>query len=118
MSICIGGQGDRTWYCQGEATAGRGKDEDNPYCMHLILLALPAGVAGPKAQASDEAAIEKSLPTLLRHGDDAKSMASYWAVDGDVITPTARRANGRAEIEKMFADEHATSFQGHPHHFQ
>jgi len=80
----------------------------------LILLALPAGIAGPKTHASDEAAIRKVFADFAGAWgrDDAKSMASYWAVDGDVINPPGRRANGRAEIEKMFADEHATVFKG------
>ena len=80
----------------------------------LILLALPAGVAGAKAQASDEAAIRKVFADFAEAWgkDDAKSMASHWAVDGDLINPTGRRANGRAEIEKLFADEHATIFKG------
>jgi uncharacterized protein (TIGR02246 family) len=77
----------------------------------LILLALPAGA---KAQASEEAAIRKVFADFAEAWgrDDAKSMASYWAIDGDVINPPGRRANGRAEIEKMFADEHATVFKG------
>jgi uncharacterized protein (TIGR02246 family) len=39
-------------------------------------------------------------------------MASYWAVDGDLINPQGKRANGRAEIEALLADEHATVFKG------
>jgi len=80
----------------------------------LILLALPAGVAGAKPQVSDEAAIRKVFAefAVAWGRDDAKSMASHWAVDGDLINPTGRRANGRAEIEKLFADEHAAIFKG------
>ena len=80
----------------------------------LILLALPAGIAEAKDQASDEAAIRKVFADFAEAWgrDDAKSMASHWAVDGDVINPPGRRANGRAEIEKLFAEEHATVFKG------
>ena len=39
-------------------------------------------------------------------------MASHYAVDGDIINPTGQRANGREQIEKLFADEHATIFKG------
>lgn len=80
----------------------------------LLLLALPAGVAETKAQARDEAAIRKVFADFAEAWgrDDAKSMASHWTVDGDLINPPGRRANGRAEVEKLFADEHATVFKG------
>src|SRR5713226_4942054 len=80
----------------------------------ILLLALPAGVAGAKAQAGDEAAIRKVFADFAEAWgrDDAKSMASHWTVDGDLINPQGRRANGRAELEKLFADEHATVFKG------
>src|SRR5262249_32777906 len=65
----------------------------------LILLALPAGLGAANAKASDEAAIRKVFGDFAEAWgrDDAKSMASHWAVDGDVINPPGRRANGRAE---------------------
>lgn len=80
----------------------------------LVLLALPAGVARVKAQAADEAAIRKVFAGFAEAWgkDDAKSMASSWTADGDLINPAGRRANGRAEVEKLFADEHATVFKG------
>ena len=79
----------------------------------LILLAFPAGVVA-KSQASDEAAIRKVFSDFAEAWgkDDAKSMASQYTVDGDIINPTGRRANGREQIEKLFADEHATTFKG------
>jgi len=80
----------------------------------LILLALPAGVADAKTRASDEAAIRKVFADFAEAWgrDDAKSMASHWAVDGDLINPPGRRANGRVEVERLFTDEHATFFKG------
>ncbi len=80
----------------------------------LLLLALPAGVAGAKAQAGDEAAIRKVFADFAEAWgrDDAKSMASHWAEDGDLINPGGQRANGRAEVETMLAGEHATIFKG------
>ena len=79
----------------------------------LILLAFPAGVVA-KSQASDEAAIRKVFSDFAEAWgkDDAKSMASHYAADGDIINPMGRRANGREQIEKLFADEHATTFKG------
>jgi uncharacterized protein (TIGR02246 family) len=80
----------------------------------ILLLGLPGGVAGAKAQAGDEAAIRKVFADFAEAWgrDDAKSMASHWTVDGDLINPQGRRANGRAEVEKLLADEHATVFKG------
>ena len=80
----------------------------------LLLLALPAGVAETKAQTRDEAAIRKVFADFAEAWgrDDAKSMASHWTEDGDLINPPGRRANGRTEIEALFADEHATVFKG------
>ncbi len=39
---------------------------------------------------------------------DPKGMAAEWAPDGDLINPFGRWAAGRAEVEKLFTDEHAT----------
>ena len=39
---------------------------------------------------------------------DSKAMADLWATDGDLINPAGRAAKGRAEVEKLFRDEHGT----------
>ena len=44
--------------------------------------------------------------------NDAKAMAAGWAPDGDLINPFGRWAKGRAEVEKLFADEHTTFMKG------
>jgi uncharacterized protein (TIGR02246 family) len=44
--------------------------------------------------------------------DDAKGMAALWAPDGDLINPFGRVARGRAEVEKLFADEHSAMMKG------
>lgn len=44
--------------------------------------------------------------------DDAKAMAAGWAPDGDLINPFGRWAKGRAEVEKLFTDEHTTFMKG------
>ena len=44
--------------------------------------------------------------------DDAKGMAAVFAPDADFINPFGRVAKGRAEIEKLFAEEHATFTRG------
>src|SRR6266568_9567879 len=78
----------------------------------LTVLVLPMGVA--KAQTKDEAAIRKVFADFAEAWakDDAKSMASMWTEDGDIINPQGRKASGRAEVEKLFADEHSTIFKG------
>ena len=78
----------------------------------LTVLVLPMGVA--KAQTKDEAAIRKVFADFAEAWakDDAKSMASMWTGDGDIINPQGRKAMGRADVEKLFADEHSTIFKG------
>jgi uncharacterized protein (TIGR02246 family) len=44
--------------------------------------------------------------------DDAKAMAAMFADDADLINPLGRRAKGKAEIEALYADEHAGAFKG------
>lgn len=80
----------------------------------LLLLALPGSVVKMNAQARDEAGIRKTFADFAAAWakDDAKTMASYWAADGDLINPQGKRANGRAEIEALLAGEHATMFKG------
>src|SRR5438270_56 len=44
--------------------------------------------------------------------DDAHGMAAVFAPDGDIINPFGRVAKGQAEVEKLFADEHAGFAKG------
>ena len=39
-------------------------------------------------------------------------MAAAWAEDADLINPFGRAAKGRAEIEKLFIEEHSTVMKG------
>jgi uncharacterized protein (TIGR02246 family) len=43
---------------------------------------------------------------------DPKLMASFYVADGDLINPFGRHARGTAEIEKLFAEEHAGPMAG------
>ena len=43
---------------------------------------------------------------------DPKIMAAAWSPEGDLINPFGRWASGRAEIEKLFTEEHATFMKG------
>jgi uncharacterized protein (TIGR02246 family) len=66
------------------------------------------------AAQDDEAAIRKLsndfFAAWTRH--DVKAMAATFAEDADLINPFGRVAKGRAEIEKLFTDEHAGPFKG------
>ncbi len=70
----------------------------------MSLVALPTAIAG------DEEAIQKRLEELTAawNKNDAKAMAAPWAPDGELINPFGRVAKGRADVEKLFTDEHST----------
>jgi uncharacterized protein (TIGR02246 family) len=81
--------------------------------MRRLLLAAFASVlifANQAAKASDESDIRKRSEDIAaawnRH--DAKAMAGYFAPNGDLLNPYGRMARGRAEIEKLYKDEHST----------
>ncbi len=42
---------------------------------------------------------------------DAKALAGFFTDDGDLINPAGRVADGRQEIEALFADEHSRNFR-------
>jgi uncharacterized protein (TIGR02246 family) len=42
---------------------------------------------------------------------DARALANQFTEDGDLINPAGRVANGRREIEALFADEHSGNMQ-------
>ena len=56
----------------------------------------------------DVAAIKKRAPGFVSawNAHDARALAAFWAEDGDFVGPWGRRASGRGEVEKLFADEH------------
>ncbi len=80
----------------------------------MMCVTMPQAVVETKASGADEAAIKKVFADFAEAWgkDDAKSMASHWTEDGDLINPQGRVAKGRAEVEKLLADEHATLFKG------
>ncbi len=42
---------------------------------------------------------------------NVNEMLSYWDEDASLINPVGRAASGKAEIEKILADEQATTFR-------
>ena len=81
-----------------------------------VLAALAALAVWPSMAAAqaDEAAIRQLsndfFAAWTHH--DVKAMAATFAEDADIINPFGRVAKGRAEIEKLFAEEHAGPFKG------
>jgi uncharacterized protein (TIGR02246 family) len=71
----------------------------------LTLGLTPLAYADP---AADEAALKARASEFAAawDKDDAHGMAAVFAPEGDIINPFGRVAKGRAEVEKLFADEH------------
>jgi uncharacterized protein (TIGR02246 family) len=80
----------------------------------LTVLVAALALSPALARAQDEAAIRKLSNDFFaawgRH--DVKAMAATFAEDADIINPFGRVAKGRAEILKLFTDEHAGPFKG------
>ena len=82
------------------------------HALRAGLLAVAIGAAGPALAGpseADEAAIRKASEDFVaawnRHA--TKEMAAFWAEDGDLINPWGRVAKGRAEVERLFSEEHS-----------
>src|SRR5438445_9499716 len=80
----------------------------------LWFLALPALAFGfaawpgqaeqPKADAGQEAAIQKNAEAFVEafHKGDAKAVAALWTADGEYTDVTGNHVKGREAIEKAF----------------
>jgi uncharacterized protein (TIGR02246 family) len=71
--------------------------------VSIAALSTPARAA----DAGAKAAIEKSAHEFVAAGNahDPAKMAASWAADAEVINPFGVKANGRAEIQKLFEGE-------------
>ena len=83
--------------------------------LRALVAAGSLAILSQRAVAQDEtAAVRKTAADFSaawnRH--DAKAMADMFVEDGDIINPFGRVAKGRAEVEKLFQDEHATVMKG------
>jgi uncharacterized protein (TIGR02246 family) len=80
----------------------------------LLTTILVASSTNAFAGGGQEAAILKVHEQFAENWnkDDAKAMASMFADDADLISPLGRVAKGKAEIEKLYQDEHAGPFKG------
>ena len=79
----------------------------------LVLLATPAMALAAEKHADTPDAATKCLDSFFTawNTHDANSMVSYWADDATLINPVGREAHGRAEIEKVMADEQSSMFK-------
>ena len=77
--------------------------------MTLALLSL----FSTAALAADDAAIKDRLDQFQAawNKDDTQAMAAIWAEDGSLINPVGVTARNRADVEKIFIDEHTHRFK-------
>ena len=70
-------------------------------------------LGGPQSDLENEATIRKLYAeyTAAWNRHDAAAMASFWTLDGDYMEPDGRHAKGKAEVEKLFAQEQQTVFK-------
>jgi uncharacterized protein (TIGR02246 family) len=85
--------------------------------IHALTTALVLAGSTPlvlTAASNDEAAVREHCASFVAawNHHDAKAMAATWAEDGNLINPFGRTASGRAEIEKLLSEEHATAMKG------
>src|SRR5947207_3213726 len=71
-----------------------------------VLVFLVYSVAAASVESEVKARGDEFAAQWNKHG--VKAMAEMWAPDGDVINPAGRMAKGRAEIEKLFREEHGS----------
>jgi uncharacterized protein (TIGR02246 family) len=76
-----------------------------PAAVALVLAAQVAGTEVESARAAVLAFETEFAAAWSAH--DAKRLAAKWSEDGDLINPFGRLARGRAEVERLFAEEHA-----------
>ncbi len=78
--------------------------------ISLALLSLLSTVA----RAGDDQGIKDRLDQFQAawNKDDAKAMAAMWEDEGSLINPVGAAAKERAEVEKIFIDEHARGLKG------
>ncbi|HEX9160835.1 MAG TPA: SgcJ/EcaC family oxidoreductase [Thermoanaerobaculia bacterium] len=81
--------------------------------LSLMVLALALASAPLLAKDTSETAIRHSdqVFSAAWNSHDAKAMAATWMQDGDLINPSGRVAKGRAGIETLLGEEHATAFK-------
>lgn len=78
--------------------------------MLLLAAAVPAAEAAQAPQAAqDEAAIRKATEDFFAawNRGDIQDLVSHWTDDATILNPDGRLAHGKAEVEGLFAGQHA-----------
>ncbi len=70
-------------------------------------MSAPSGI--PNVESSARELASSFASAWNQH--DAKALASHFSEDGDLISPDGRVANGRAEIENLFRNDHSSMFK-------
>jgi uncharacterized protein (TIGR02246 family) len=86
--------------------------------MRTLLGLLACAIVSGPVLAQDDRVDPEGVKTLVgafssawgQH--DAAAMAALWVADGDLVNPTQRVAQGAAEIEALFRDEHTSYMKG------
>jgi uncharacterized protein (TIGR02246 family) len=82
--------------------------------LAAVLVSSLVSVASAQKAGKDEETVRQMQADFAAawNKHDAKAMAALWAEDGDVINPAGKVAKGRADVEKLMAEEHATFAKG------
>jgi len=81
--------------------------------ISLAVLSMFSTAFSTAALAGDDAGIKDRLDQFQAawNKDDTQAMAAIWADDGSLINPVGVVAHNRAEVEKIFVDEHTHMFK-------
>ena len=84
------------------------------YALTTALVVAAAAPVALSAASEDEAAIRQTCNAFVAgwNQHDARAMAATFAEDGDLINPFGAQAQGRAGVEKFFAEEQAKVMGG------
>ncbi|HYC21733.1 MAG TPA: SgcJ/EcaC family oxidoreductase [Candidatus Bathyarchaeia archaeon] len=86
-------------------TAASHAEEAQPKEIH--------GLGGLSTDLKNENTIRKLYAdfTAAWNKHDPKTMAGFWAIDGDHMEPDGRHAKGKQEVERLFTEEQKTVFK-------
>jgi uncharacterized protein (TIGR02246 family) len=80
--------------------------------MGGLLLTLAAGAWAADGGLTADVHARNAQFKAAWDKHDPQAMAALWTEDGDLINPFGRFAKGRAEVEKLFRDEHTGMMKG------
>ena len=71
------------------------------------------GAGGPRSDLINDDVIRKLYADFIAawNAHDAHKLASFYTIDGDTVEPDGVAAKGRDEVERHFAEEHASAFK-------